>query len=86
MLRTIQYSFPSKTMEYLASGTPSIAYKLEGIPSEYYPFIIFPESNDVESLHNSILKVYRKYFSRRHVLSLRFFIFAVLIGMSNNKE
>lgn len=33
-----------------------------------------------------ILKVYRKYFSRRHVLSLRFFIFAALIGMSNNKD
>ena len=34
----------------------------------------------------AIFKVYRKYFSRRHVLSLRFFIFAVLIGMSNNKD
>jgi len=33
-----RYSFPSKTMEYLSSGTPMIGYKLEGIPSEYYDY------------------------------------------------
>ena len=33
------YSFPSKTMEYLASGKPTIMYKLEGIPDEYDPYI-----------------------------------------------
>lgn len=33
-----RYSFPSKTMEYLISGTPMIGYKLPGIPEEYYPF------------------------------------------------
>ena len=27
-----KYSFPSKTMEYLASGVPVVAYKLDGIP------------------------------------------------------
>jgi glycosyltransferase involved in cell wall biosynthesis len=31
-----RFSFPSKTMEYLSSGTPMIGYKLDGIPSEYY--------------------------------------------------
>ena len=31
-----RYSFPSKTIEYLSSGTPMIGYKLEGIPEEYY--------------------------------------------------
>ena len=30
-----KYSFPSKTMEYLASGVPVIGYKLDGIPHEY---------------------------------------------------
>ncbi len=33
-----RYSFPSKTMEYMSSGTPMIGYKLEGIPSEYYNY------------------------------------------------
>lgn len=33
-----KYSFPSKTMEYLASGTPCIIHKLEGIPKEYFKY------------------------------------------------
>ncbi len=36
-----RYSFPSKTMEYLASGTPVIAYKLDGIPDEYETYIFW---------------------------------------------
>ena len=83
-----QYSFPSKTMEYLASGTPSIAYKLEGIPSEYYPFIIFPESNDVESLHNSILKVYRMTEEERFSIGMnaKSFIFENKLPKSQTKK
>lgn len=33
-----KYSFPSKTMEYFASGTPTLIYKLPGIPDEYYKY------------------------------------------------
>lgn len=33
-----KYSFPSKTMEYLASGTPALMYILPGIPAEYHRF------------------------------------------------
>lgn len=33
-----KYSFPSKTMEYLASGVPTLLYRLPGIPSEYYDY------------------------------------------------
>ena len=31
-----KYSFPSKTLEYMLSGTPMLGYKLAGIPEEYY--------------------------------------------------
>lgn len=31
----VKYSFPSKVMEYLASGTPVIMYHLPGIPADY---------------------------------------------------
>lgn len=31
-----QYSFPSKIMEYLASGKPTLLYRLPGIPIEYF--------------------------------------------------
>lgn len=30
-----KFSFPSKMMEYLASGVPTIAYKLDGMPDDY---------------------------------------------------
>lgn len=33
-----RYSFPSKTMEYLLSGTPMIGYRLDGIPHEYFEY------------------------------------------------
>lgn len=32
------YSFPSKTMEYLQSGTPLLMSRLKGIPDEYEPY------------------------------------------------
>ncbi len=34
-----KYSFPSKTIEYMASGTPMAGYRLAGIPDEYYNYI-----------------------------------------------
>ena len=33
-----KYSFPSKTMEYFASGKPVLMYKLPGVPNEYYNY------------------------------------------------
>lgn len=52
-----KFSFPSKTMEYLASGTPTIMYKLDGIPQEYYPHFFRPSSNEPEAMKDAILKV-----------------------------
>lgn len=45
-----KYSFPSKLMEYLASGTPVIAYKLDGIPEEYYPYVYWLEPGKKENI------------------------------------
>lgn len=36
----VKYSFPSKTMEYLASGTPVISTMLSGIPDNYKNHLI----------------------------------------------
>ena len=42
-----KYSFPSKVLEYMSSGTPMLAYKLDGIPDEYddYYYRISEEEN-----------------------------------------
>ena len=34
-----KYSFPSKTMEYLLSGSKVVMHRLPGIPDEYYQYI-----------------------------------------------
>lgn len=52
-----KYSFPSKTMEYLASGKPVIAYKLDGIPDEYDSYINYPDESTAESLANKLLNI-----------------------------
>ena len=41
-----KYSFPSKTMEYLASGTPTLINRMEGIPKEYYKYCFCPDSDE----------------------------------------
>lgn len=45
-----KYSFPSKTMEYLASGVPVVAYKLDGIPEEYNEYIRYVADDSPETL------------------------------------
>ena len=35
----VKYSFPSKTMEYMASGTPVLTTDLPGMPREYLPYV-----------------------------------------------
>lgn len=45
-----KHSFPSKTMEYLASGVPTLLYKLPGIPEEYYNYCFTVDGLSVENL------------------------------------
>jgi glycosyltransferase involved in cell wall biosynthesis len=52
-----KYSFPSKNMEYLSSGRPLIAYKLDGIPDEYDAYIYYVHGNSVEDLSNRIVDI-----------------------------
>lgn len=55
-----RYSFPSKTMEYLASGTPVVSYKLDGIPDEYDKYITYVPDEKVESLRDTLISVCEK--------------------------
>lgn len=58
--RITKYSFPSKTMEYMMSGTPMIGYKLEGIPVEYYDYMITPNDLTTEALSECIDNTFAK--------------------------
>lgn len=54
-----KYSFPSKIMEYMSSGTPVIAYKLDGMPREYFDYI-YPVNNHSDGLLLAIREVMSK--------------------------
>lgn len=49
-----KYSFPSKIIDYLSSGNPVIAYKLDGVPEIYDNFLNYVEDNSINSLKNKI--------------------------------
>ena len=52
-----KYSFPSKTLEYLSSGVPVIAYKLDGIPDEYEKYLCYVEDNSIEAFSKKIIEI-----------------------------
>lgn len=51
------YFFPSKTLEYLASGTPVVMYHLSCMPEEYNKYIYYIEDETVESMRDKIVEV-----------------------------
>ena len=49
-----RYSFPSKTIEYMLSGTPLVTTRLEGIPNEYFDYVFDAPGNRAEDLRRSL--------------------------------
>lgn len=54
----VKYSFPSKTMEYMSTGTPVLTTKLPGMPREYYPHVFFIEEETVEGVAAALKEVF----------------------------
>ena len=52
-----KYSFPSKNMEYMASGTPLLTTRLPGMPKEYYPYVFLFDEVSVENFASKIREV-----------------------------
>ena len=46
----VKYSFPSKTMEYMASGTPVLTTVLPGMPKEYHPYVFLLEDESADGI------------------------------------
>lgn len=61
-----KYSFPSKTMEYLASGKPVVGYKLSGIPTEYDKYINYVEDDSIEALKNKLIEICSMSLTKRN--------------------
>lgn len=55
-----KYSFPSKNLEYMLSGRPTICYMLDGIPEEYKEYLVVPADNSAKALAEAIKSVFNK--------------------------
>lgn len=55
-----KYFFPSKNMEYLASGTPTVMFHLGCMPQEYDEYIYYTDGDDVTALRKKLIEVCEK--------------------------
>lgn len=55
-----KYSFPSKNMEYMASGTPLLTTKLPGMPKEYYDYIYTINGNSPDDITTAFNEIFMK--------------------------
>lgn len=55
-----KYSFPSKVIEYMLSGTPLFMTRLSGIPEEYYRYTFSAADNAIETLSGQFKQILSK--------------------------
>lgn len=53
----VKYSFPSKTMEYMSSGTPVLTTVLPGMPKEYHPYVYLLEDESADGITEKLREV-----------------------------
>lgn len=53
----VKYSFPSKTSEYMLSGTPLLTTKLPGIPKEYFDYLYTFEEETIEGFAKKMYEI-----------------------------
>jgi glycosyltransferase involved in cell wall biosynthesis len=61
-----KYSFPSKNMEYMVSGTPLLTTKLPGMPETYYPYVYLLEDESPEGVAKKLQEVLQLPVSERN--------------------
>ena len=52
-----KYSFPSKNMEYMASGTPVLTTNLPGMPCEYLDYVYLFDDESIEGMAKTLTKI-----------------------------
>ena len=53
-----KYSFPSKTFEYMSSGSPVLMTKLPGIPKEYFDYVFVIEREDSDYVAKKLNEIF----------------------------
>ena len=52
-----KYSFPSKNMEYMVSGTPVLTTDLPGMPQEYKEYVFIIEDYSIEGIKDKLCEI-----------------------------
>jgi glycosyltransferase involved in cell wall biosynthesis len=53
----VRYSFPSKMIEYLASGTPVLTTRLAGVTDEYTPYVYWIDDDSSAGIRKALQEV-----------------------------
>ncbi len=61
-----KYSFPSKNMEYMVSGTPVLTTKLPGMPEEYRDYVYIFEDESADGMRETLSDVLMKTSEKLH--------------------
>ncbi len=67
----VKYSFPSKSVDSLASGVPYVAHKLPCDPPEYAEYINYPVDESDEALRDKLVEICEKSLEERSVIGER---------------
>jgi len=78
-----QYSFPSKNIEYMLSGTPVLTSRMLGIPSEYYDYMYMCETGTKEEVTSKLSELFEKSNNELEVMGQRARDF--VLEFKNNK-
>lgn len=54
----MKYSFPSKTMEYMSTGTPVLTTVLPGMPKEYHPYVYLLEEETADAIAEKLGQIF----------------------------
>ena len=60
-----KYSFPSKNMEYMVSGTPMLTTKLPGMPEEYYSYVYLIEDETPDGISEILKSIFAEPIEMR---------------------
>lgn len=78
-----KYSFPSKNMEYMASGVPLLTTKLPGMPKEYFDYVYLFKEETVDGFGRAMQSLLNK--SREELLNFGARAKDFVVTKKNNK-
>ena len=67
----VAFSFPSKDIDYLGTGIPSVLCKLPGMPREYYSYFIDAGSGSPREIAEAVNRVYEMKQTDRNAIGMK---------------